>query len=63
MQTGVSGASLGKAAVDSLLWLSDLPSQAERSSCLRATRGGPEESREGLSAPKLLNIFLWTLLL
>jgi hypothetical protein len=59
----VSGASLGQTAVDSLLWLSDLPSQAERSYCLRAIRGGPEETLAGLSALQLLNVFLWSLVL
>lgn len=63
VEAGVSGASLGQAAVDSLLWLSDLHSKAERSCCLRATRGGPEESLEGLSALQLLNVFLWSLVL
>ena len=63
VEAGVSGASLGQAAVDSLLWLSDLPSKAERSGCLRATRGGPEETLAGLSALQLLNIILWSLVL
>lgn len=60
VEAGVSGASLGEAAVDSLLWLSDHPFQAERSCCLRATRGGPEETLAGLSALQLLNVFLWS---
>jgi len=61
VEAGVSGACLGQAAVDCLLWLSDLPSQAERSCCLRATRGGPEETLAGLSDLQLLNFFLWSL--
>lgn len=62
-EAGMSGVSLGQTAVDSLLWLSDLPCQAERSCCLRATRGGPEETLAGLSALQLLNVFLWSMVL